>query len=133
MWYVSSSTYALISLPNKLIKEQLRPHAPLLLLFTTSAQSHIFPEVRLDAVRCLDILLEVIPDVVTNGWADIPDSHGSRVLDGYMSLLNAGSRFNSSSGEVYLHAFIISYSLKLYRPILIFLCCTKRNIVIKCV
>ncbi|KAH7106987.1 hypothetical protein BKA62DRAFT_685701 [Auriculariales sp. MPI-PUGE-AT-0066] len=78
----------------------LRPHLPTLLLFLTSAQTHIFPEIRID-------------DMVTRGWADTHDASsagssgdGKRVLAGYLALLNAsGSREeaeakSSTSGAV---------------------------------
>ncbi|KAI0361212.1 hypothetical protein OH77DRAFT_1443396 [Trametes cingulata] len=75
-------------------REDLLPHSPVLLLFTTSAQTHIFPEIRIDAVRFLDVFLEYIPDVVTEGWtAQGSGSHGRRVLEGYLGILNAGTSF----------------------------------------
>ncbi|KAI0652243.1 hypothetical protein C8Q79DRAFT_898200 [Trametes meyenii] len=75
-------------------RDELIPHSPVLLLFTTSAQTHIFPEIRIDAVRFLDIFLEYIPDVVTEGWAQHgSDGHGRRVLEGYLGILNAGTAF----------------------------------------
>ncbi|KAJ3976974.1 hypothetical protein EV361DRAFT_944748 [Lentinula raphanica] len=45
-------------------KEDLVPHAPLILLFTASAQTHIFPEIRIDAVRFLNIFLEHFPEII---------------------------------------------------------------------
>ncbi|KAJ8494635.1 hypothetical protein ONZ51_g2221 [Trametes cubensis] len=75
-------------------RDDIIPHSPVLLLFTTSAQTHIFPEIRIDAVRFLDIFLEYIPDVVTEGWTlSGSGSHGRRVLEGYLGILNAGTTF----------------------------------------
>ncbi|TFY52738.1 hypothetical protein EVJ58_g9842, partial [Rhodofomes roseus] len=74
-------------------QEDLVPHSPVLLLFTTSAQTHIFPEIRIDAIRFLDLFLEHIPDIVTEGWAQSSGSHGRRVLEGYLGVLNAGTIF----------------------------------------
>ncbi|KAI0830683.1 hypothetical protein BC628DRAFT_1313137 [Trametes gibbosa] len=75
-------------------REDIVPHSPVLLLFTTSAQTHIFPEIRIDAIRFLDIFLDHIPDVVTEGWArQGGGSHGRRVLEGYLGILNAGTSF----------------------------------------
>ncbi|KAI0375373.1 hypothetical protein BV20DRAFT_265919 [Pilatotrama ljubarskyi] len=75
-------------------QDDLLPHSPVLLLFTTSAQTHIFPEIRIDAVRFLDIFLDYIPDVVTEGWTtEGSGSHGRRVLEGYLGILNAGTSF----------------------------------------
>lgn len=46
----------------------LGPYHNTLLLFTTSALSHIYPEVRLDAVKVLDVCLEILPRTATSGW-----------------------------------------------------------------
>lgn len=79
------------------------PHAPLLMLFTTSALSHIFPEIRVDAVRFVDILIKAVPDVVVGDWANESGNSanikgetsaaggtpsGRRVLDAYLALLD---------------------------------------------
>ncbi|KAH8102453.1 hypothetical protein BXZ70DRAFT_1063256 [Cristinia sonorae] len=74
-------------------KDDLQPHAPVLLLFTTSALTHIFPEIRVDAVRFLDIFLEHIPEIIVEGWSNGSASHARRVLEGYIGLLNAGTAF----------------------------------------
>ncbi|KAG6819451.1 hypothetical protein H0H93_011800, partial [Arthromyces matolae] len=76
------------------------PHSPLLLLFTTSAQTHIFPEIRIDAIRFLDLFLECIPHEVIAGWNEDSNGHGSRVLEGYLGILNAGTRFGEADGPV---------------------------------
>ncbi|PVG03212.1 hypothetical protein CPB86DRAFT_779565 [Serendipita vermifera] len=60
------------------------PHASVLMLFTTSAQTHIFPEIRVDAIKVLDLLLDVIPEVVVSQGSS---GHGVRVLTGYLGLL----------------------------------------------
>ncbi|OBZ80001.1 Testis-expressed sequence 10 protein [Grifola frondosa] len=80
--------------------DDLVPHSPVLLLFTTSAQTHIFPEIRIDAVRFLDLFLEVIPSVVVEGWTQGSSGHGQRVLEGYLGILNAGTTFGESGGPV---------------------------------
>lgn len=46
----------------------LGPYHNTLLLFVTSALSHIYPEVRLDAIKVLDICLDVLPQVAIAGW-----------------------------------------------------------------
>ncbi|KAF8576820.1 hypothetical protein K439DRAFT_1397060 [Ramaria rubella] len=71
---------------------KIRPHAPLLILFITSAQTHIFPAIRIDAVRSLDLLLELTPEIVIQGWNET-ETTGARVLEGYLGLMNAGSNF----------------------------------------
>lgn len=86
------------TLSQSLFKNDLVPHAQLLLLFTTSAQTHIFPEIRIDAIRFLDLCLEVIPEVVVEGWALGVNGHGRRVLEGYLGILNAGTAYNESGG-----------------------------------
>ncbi|KAG6888689.1 hypothetical protein C0995_006679 [Termitomyces sp. Mi166 len=78
----------------------ITPHAPLLLLFTTSAQTHIFPDIRIDAIRFLDLFLEYIPRAVTTGWLEDFNGHGTRVLEGYLGILNAGTKFGEADGPV---------------------------------
>ncbi|TCD61311.1 hypothetical protein EIP91_008639 [Steccherinum ochraceum] len=72
--------------------DDLQPHASVVLLFITSALTHIFPEIRVDAVRFLDIFLEHIPEVVVDSWSS-GSTHGRRILEGYLGLLNAGTAF----------------------------------------
>ncbi|KAL4242182.1 Pre-rRNA-processing protein IPI1 [Abortiporus biennis] len=84
---------------SRVPQEDILPHSPLLLLFTTSAQTHIFPEIRVDAVRFLDLYLEHIPTVVTQGWAQGTSGHGKRVLEGYIGLLNAGTVYGEGGDK----------------------------------
>jgi pre-rRNA-processing protein IPI1 len=74
----------------------------ILLLFTSSALSHIFPEIRVDAIRFVDLMLEISPRLVVSGWIDDSSSvdaegraetsvsggsrHGQQVLRGYLGL-----------------------------------------------
>ncbi|KAH9966572.1 hypothetical protein BC827DRAFT_1124143 [Russula dissimulans] len=76
----------------------LVPHSSTLLLFTTSAQTHIFPEIQIDAIRFLDLYLETFPDAVVCGWRDGKAGHGRRILEGYLSILSAGTNL-SDGGE----------------------------------
>ena len=81
-------------------QEDLLPHSATLLLFTTSAQTHIFPEIRIDAIKFIDVFLKCIPDVVTLGWVDIGgERHGHRVLGGYLGILNAGAKYGDTDGK----------------------------------
>jgi pre-rRNA-processing protein IPI1 len=84
-------------------QDDLQPHSPMLLLFTTSAQTHIFPEIRIDAVKFLDLLLEVVPEGVVSGWTQTGGVqghvHGSRVLEGYLGILNAGTSYGQEGGR----------------------------------
>ena len=76
------------------------PHSATLLLFTTSAQTHIFPEIRIDAIKFIDVFLKCIPDIVTLGWDDIGgERHGHRVLGGYLGILNAGAKYVEADGK----------------------------------
>ncbi|KAF5355996.1 hypothetical protein D9756_003829 [Leucocoprinus leucothites] len=79
-------------------KEDLIPHASTLVLFTASAQTHIFPELRIDAVRFLVLFLEYIPEPLVEGWASAGSSHGKRILEGYLGNLNAGTKYGGSEG-----------------------------------
>ena len=49
-------------------------------------------------MKFLDILLEHIPEIVVEGWANSSSTHGRRVLDGYLGLLNAGTAFDREGG-----------------------------------
>ncbi|KAI6047569.1 hypothetical protein EDC04DRAFT_2619015, partial [Pisolithus marmoratus] len=107
----------------RVAKDDLIPHASLLLLFTTSAQTHIFPEIRVDAVRYLDLFMGALPEYVVMGL-------GRRILDGYLGLLNVSTKFaqkasddrNSaaSTGSVTLSA---QSRLVVLRSLSNFLCC----------
>ena len=112
MYTLSLSHSTLIT--DHIQQDHLVPHAQTLLLYATSAQTHIFPEIRLDAIKFLDLLLHVVPEHVVAGCLDqssirrmngvassskgISRSHGGKVLDGYLSLLSTGLG-NGSSGN----------------------------------
>ncbi|KAF7436898.1 hypothetical protein PC9H_003732 [Pleurotus ostreatus] len=98
---VRKSLYQFLSwLLPRIPQENLIAHASVLLLFTTSAQTHIFPEIRLDAVRIVDLLLENIPEIVVQGWDEGKAGHGARILEGYLGALNAGTAFNENHGKI---------------------------------
>jgi hypothetical protein len=84
-------------------QDNIQPHCPTLLLFTTSAQTHIFPEIRVDAIRFLNLFLNIIPETVVAGWTEQDSvqghSHGSRVLEGYLGILNAGTSYGQDWGR----------------------------------
>lgn len=81
------------------MQDSLAPHAPTILLFAASAQTSIFPEIRIDSVHIIDLLLERIPNYVVAGCmdADTPSSsqanHGRKILEGYLGLLNIAAKF----------------------------------------
>ncbi|WFD04079.1 rRNA processing protein [Malassezia obtusa] len=73
---------------------QLAPYIGSILLFTTSAMSHIAMPVRLDALLILDLLLAKAGASVTVGWegaldaeAQAGDAHGQRVLQAFFAML----------------------------------------------
>ncbi|KAJ7103428.1 hypothetical protein B0H15DRAFT_812209 [Mycena belliarum] len=80
--------------------EDLVPHATALLLFTTSAQTHIFPEIRVDAIRFLNLFLEHIPAATVAGWDQSGSGNGGRVLEGYLGILSAGTKFGETDGPM---------------------------------
>jgi pre-rRNA-processing protein IPI1 len=86
----------------------LAPHSSTLLLFTTSGQTHIFPEIRIDAVRLLDLYLETFPDLVICGWRDGKNGHGRRVLDGYLSILNVSTKLGEEGDLSFTPALSIA-------------------------
>ncbi|KAI6136704.1 hypothetical protein F5141DRAFT_1229076 [Pisolithus sp. B1] len=114
----------------RVVRNDLVPHVPQLLLFTTSAQTHIFPEIRIDAVRYLDLFLGVMPEYVVMGWNENGSGLGRRILDGYLGLLNVSTKFGqkasddrtsaASTGSVTLSA---QSRLVVLRSLSKFLCC----------
>lgn len=74
----------------------LTPHLPLLLLHTSSALSHIFPEIRIDAVKIVGILLGVCPKECVDGWVE-GRGLGARVGEGLMGVLGLGGSRDSVS------------------------------------
>lgn len=93
------------------LQEDLIPHASTLLLFTASAQTHIFPEIRIDAVRFLALFLEHIPEPLVEGWNAAGPGHGKRILEGYLGNLNAGTKFGGAEGEPLSFSLYLSLDL----------------------
>jgi pre-rRNA-processing protein IPI1 len=99
--YINSKRHSLNTVMAQALifpQELLIPHSSLLILFTTSAQTHIFPEIRIDAIRFLDIFLEVIPETLVSRWTE-GNGHGNRILIGYLGILDAGTNVSESDGE----------------------------------
>ena len=95
------------------VQEILVPHSSSLLLFASSAQTHIFPEIRIDAIRFLDLLLERLPEVLVDGWTEGGKSHGGRILEGYLGLLGTTNESDEPQGTLFFRnraqcKFIIS-------------------------
>ncbi|KAI0306660.1 hypothetical protein B0F90DRAFT_1623288 [Multifurca ochricompacta] len=99
----------------------LAPHSATLLLFTASAQTHIFPEIQIDAVRFLDLYLEIFPDAVVCGWRDGTSGHGKRILEGYLSILGAGTKMGEGEDtNLALPTSTASVSLSTSSKLLVF-------------
>ncbi|GAC99791.1 hypothetical protein PHSY_007394 [Pseudozyma hubeiensis SY62] len=102
----------------------LGPYHNTLLLFTTSALSHIYPEVRLDAIKILDVCLDALPHIATVGWENAvhkmanaissaahgptqsnpagPSNashqpHGERIMNCYLNLLGITQKSGSAA------------------------------------
>ncbi|WAR53669.1 hypothetical protein PtB15_3B177 [Puccinia triticina] len=86
----------------------LKPFCSIIIFFASSALSHIFADIRVDAIYIIDILLEVAPDCIVAGWprdkrvdlqlngsdtqsTNLPQQPGLRLLQLYLSLLSIGS------------------------------------------
>jgi pre-rRNA-processing protein IPI1 len=108
--YVGSLGLQILYTKKCTSQEVLIPHTPILLLFTTSAQTHIFPEIRIDAIRFLDLFLELFPEVVAEGWVDGHGGHGRRVIEGYLGVLNAGTAYGEGGGMYVIISMDISSS-----------------------
>ncbi|KAG0145987.1 hypothetical protein CROQUDRAFT_93172 [Cronartium quercuum f. sp. fusiforme G11] len=81
----------------------LRPFCSTIIFFSSSALAHIFAEIRVDAVQIINLLLDLTPSTVVNGWwtestsSIKPDAsssssgqHGKRLLQLYLSMLSIG-------------------------------------------
>ncbi|ORY31386.1 hypothetical protein BCR39DRAFT_526388 [Naematelia encephala] len=65
----------------------LSPHLPLLILQASSALSHIFPEIRLDACKAVHLLLQHIPGQVVAAW---PQGGTNNILEGLRLAVGIG-------------------------------------------
>jgi pre-rRNA-processing protein IPI1 len=108
----------------------IQPYASTLLLYTTSAMSHIYPDVRLDSIRFLDFLYPALGSQVASGWqnsiassstskaSDGSDQeHGERVLRCYLSLL--GLALDSRLAIAATPSFVVSSDLSASARLLI--------------
>lgn len=98
------------------------------MLFTTSAFSHIFPEIRVDAVRFIDLLLSLVPKVVVSGWTESSpmessavegraetssaggSQHGRRVLNGYLALFDLKGKPGGNTDSVLISNVLLIMS-----------------------
>lgn len=77
------------------LQEALIPHASQLLLHTISALSHIFGEIRVDAIGFLDVIMEYV-----SGDVFLDMKTQQKVLGAYLSLLGLRSK---SGGTMQRH------------------------------
>ncbi|CAG8553939.1 10247_t:CDS:2 [Acaulospora colombiana] len=49
-------------------KSDLKPFLPLLIVYTCSAMTHIYEDIRIDAIKFIEIWLLVAPDVIVDGF-----------------------------------------------------------------
>jgi hypothetical protein len=52
-----------------------------------------------------------MPEAVTTGWSDLNEQHGSRVLGGYLGILNAGTRYGDGDGSEFYEEKSLSFHL----------------------
>jgi pre-rRNA-processing protein IPI1 len=50
-------------------------------------------------VRFLDLFLELVPESVVSGWMEGNSGHGRRVLEGYLGILSAGTKYGGAEGK----------------------------------
>lgn len=76
----------------------LSPHLPLLVLQASSALSHIFPEIRLDACKLVHLMLQYVPSHVVSSWP----YESSNILEGLRLAVGLGGEkgVNSQIGRL---------------------------------
>ncbi|CAO3637389.1 unnamed protein product [Cunninghamella echinulata] len=72
--------------------KELEPFVPLLIIYTCSAMTHIMEDIRLDAIKLLDIWVSLLPDAVTSKF-------WTRICGNYSSLLTVDSNIISKSNS----------------------------------
>lgn len=77
---------------------------PILIMYTCSAMTHIFEDVRTDAVKFLNLWIQIAPEtVVSKFW--------NRITGNYMSLLSVDAN-NQQIGSVSMGKSITTASIK---------------------
>ncbi|CAG8442068.1 8043_t:CDS:10 [Ambispora leptoticha] len=74
-------------------KMDLIPFLPLLIIYTCSGMTHIYEDIRIDALKFMNIWLSIAPEVVVNGFWD-------KILPNYISFLTSNpnvTEFSNSS------------------------------------
>ena len=92
----------------------LSPHLPVVLLQISSALSHIFPDIRLDACKLVHLLIQHAPTHVIGDWP----KGGNNILEGLRLALGLGedkasSRLSAAGKLVVLQALLAYLSAAL--------------------
>ncbi|KAF0348295.1 Pre-rRNA-processing protein IPI1 [Gigaspora margarita] len=74
----------------KVQKFELRPFLPLLIIYTCSAMTHIYDDIRTDSIKFMELWLEIAPDVVVNEF-------WQRIVPNYIRLLTMDTSINVNS------------------------------------
>ncbi|CDH55784.1 uncharacterized conserved protein [Lichtheimia corymbifera JMRC:FSU:9682] len=74
-------------------KADIQPFLPLLIIYTCSAMSHIFEDIRNDAVKLMDLWVSLAPEVVVSRF-------WNRVVGIYMSLLSVSSTNDHAGSSI---------------------------------
>ncbi|KZT55520.1 hypothetical protein CALCODRAFT_498530 [Calocera cornea HHB12733] len=106
---------------NSVPTTKVEPHVPLLLLHVLSNMAHIFPEVRVDAIRVLRILLERVGSAVLSDCVRTQST--GRVLAAFRSILQIkhhglGDHVTGSTSSVILTPMTKSEILSCLRAFL---------------
>ncbi|GES82738.1 hypothetical protein RCL_jg11547.t1 [Rhizophagus clarus] len=65
-------------------KSELRPFLPILIIYTCSAMTHIYEDVRADSIKFMELWLNIAPDIIVDGF-------WQRVVPNYIGLLTTDS------------------------------------------
>ncbi|CAI2181828.1 19975_t:CDS:10 [Funneliformis geosporum] len=74
-------------------KSELRPFLPLLIIYTCSAMTHIYEDIRVDAIKFMELWLNIAPDIIVDGF-------WQRVLPNYIGLLTTDSNLSTITNSV---------------------------------
>ncbi|CAG8459979.1 13226_t:CDS:10 [Rhizophagus irregularis] len=77
-------------------KSELRPFLPILIIYTCSAITHIYEDIRADSIKFMELWLNIAPDIIVDGF-------WQRVVPNYIGLLTTDSNTivtNSASSIV---------------------------------
>ncbi|RIA91473.1 Rix1 complex component [Glomus cerebriforme] len=70
-------------------KSELRPFLPLLIIYTCSAMTHIYEDIRADSIKFMELWLDIAPDIIVDGF-------WQRVMSNYIGLLTTDSNLSNT-------------------------------------